>query len=261
MIKENALIKISNEEYFNSEYYNYSFIKYLQESPLAFWYAKEHEGVPSPAMALGTLLHCYILEPDRFDSDYKEAPEIDKRTKEYKEFASQNSDKILFKRSEVDPILEAINNNKIKDIVSDCIKESAVFWIYNDDIGLKAKIDAYDKKNNILYDIKTTQDPTPSFFTRHVINMGYHLQLAHYRNALNACGEVVDECRIIAIQTVAPYDVVEYIVSPEVIAEGSRIIDNLYAKLENVILFEDRSGCSNGKPIMLELPKWYSFDN
>lgn len=48
--------------------------------------------VPSretPAMKLGIAVHCAILEPERFDIEYVEAPVVDKQTKDGKAIWSE----------------------------------------------------------------------------------------------------------------------------------------------------------------------------
>ena len=56
----------------------------------------------TPAMKLGTATHCAILEPERFDIEYIEAPYIDRRTKDGKALWSEleQSGKIVLTHEE-----------------------------------------------------------------------------------------------------------------------------------------------------------------
>lgn len=264
MEKKNQLIKLTDESYFADSAINFSTMKELLGSARNFQYARTTVKEPTASMQLGSAIHCAILEKDVFASEYVACPEIDKRTKEYKEFASANAGKKLYKVSEVEPILETVEkcdySNGLNLIKSgSCITENAIFWDCGT-VNMKCKIDAYDKDTQTLIDVKTTTDVSPTTFQRLIFNNNYHLQLAHYYNGLTSCNLGVNEFLIVAIQTQAPYDVVEYRLSAEVIKEACSIVNKLYDKLENVMLFNDNSGYST-EPITVELPKWYVSNN
>ena len=45
------------------------------------WHDIEYPPSPSPAMALGSALHCLVLDEQSFNRDYIVAPKVDRRTK------------------------------------------------------------------------------------------------------------------------------------------------------------------------------------
>ena len=265
-METNKLIKLTDGEYFGEEnFFNFSLIKELLKSPLHFQTARVTPKEATPAMKLGSTIHCYLLEPLRFANEYLEEPELDKRTKEYKEFAAKNTDKFLYSKKDVNPILEKLESIKkennteaypslLRVLNQKTTNENAIFWD-----KFKCKIDAYDEESNTLIDIKTTSDASPEAFQKTIFNSAYSIQLAHYAKGLMAAGKDTYEFKIIAIQTSAPYDVVEYEMSLDVMSYSCKKLRELYDKLENVLIFDDHTGTNNGEVVNVELPKWIQF--
>ena len=262
-METNKLIKLTDGEYFGEkDFLNFSLIKELLKSPLHFQTARVTPKEATPAMKLGSTIHCALLEPLRFANEYLEEPELDKRTKEYKEFAVKNTDKFLYSKKDVKPIIEKLeaikkeNNTEaypslLRVLNQKTTNENAIFWD-----NFKCKIDAYDEETKTLVDIKTTSDASPEAFQRTIFNSAYSLQLAHYAKGLMSTGKEVKEYKIIAIQTTAPYDVVEYELPLDVMDYSFQKLQEVYDKLENVLIFDDHTGTNNGEVVQVELPKW-----
>lgn len=81
--------QMSAEDYRNNEAFSRSQLFKLSKSPAHFKYALENPEVETPALAFGTAFHAYVLEKDKFDSEYIVAPKLDRRTKEGKALAAQ----------------------------------------------------------------------------------------------------------------------------------------------------------------------------
>ena len=73
-------------------------LQQLQERPLSYSSLKEFAKSPrhyldylnrkketTPAMQFGSMVHCLLLQPDKFDTQFAIMPTIDKRTKDGKE--------------------------------------------------------------------------------------------------------------------------------------------------------------------------------
>lgn len=263
-MEKNKLIKISDEEYFANEALGSHQIRTLLDSPLMFWESMKLTREPTPAMKLGSLVHCFLLEPDVFKEKYAIEPELDRRCKEYKEFANQNEGKLFYRNSELEPIQNRLNKILTKNLSGydslmkilknedGLFKEYSVFWD-----NFKAKIDCFDSVSKTLIDVKTANDVNPSVFKRLVFKYTYDLQLAHYGNALSACGYHVDNYKIVAIQTSFPYDIVEYELDMEVMDYAYERIYKLYNTLEDVLLFKNDTGYNQGRVVNIELPKYF----
>ena len=66
-----------------------------KETPFRFFNGKRKE--QTPAMAMGTALHCSILEPKKFSESYILMPDCkSKASKEYKEAVKNNMGKVVF---------------------------------------------------------------------------------------------------------------------------------------------------------------------
>jgi hypothetical protein len=260
------LIKLTDSEYFGEKnFFNFSLLKELLKSPLHFQTARVTPKEATPAMKLGRTIHTALLEPLRFANEYLEEPQLDKRTKEYKEFAAKNQDKFLYSSKDVNPILEKLEIIKkesnteaypslLRVLNQKTINENAIFWD-----KFKCKIDAYDEESSTLIDVKTTSDASPEAFQRTIFNSAYSIQLAHYAKGLMSAGKDVNEYKIIAIQTSAPFDVVEYEMSVDVMSYSYQKLQELYDKLENVLIFDDHTGTNENRVVGVGFPKWFQF--
>lgn len=81
--------QMSAEDYRSDGAFNRSQLFKLSKSPAHFKYALENPEVETPALAFGIAFHAYVLEKDKFDSEYIVAPKLDRRTKEGKALAAQ----------------------------------------------------------------------------------------------------------------------------------------------------------------------------
>ena len=81
--------KLLDEHYFAINAESASGIKEFIKSPAHYrqWQTGERE--VTPAMKLGTAVHTCVLEPDMFAKHYTWT-DLDKRTKEFKEFCRKN---------------------------------------------------------------------------------------------------------------------------------------------------------------------------
>lgn len=82
---------LTDAEYFAHSAINCSGLKLISsKTPAHFKYQQSEQRKPTPAMIIGSAVHCATLEPEAFNERYIVAPKIDKRTKDGKAFG-QNS--------------------------------------------------------------------------------------------------------------------------------------------------------------------------
>ena len=67
---------MSFQLYSQIEAMNWSRLKVIDKSPLAFQWALRHPREETEAMAFGTAFHLALLEPELFQESYVVAPEI-----------------------------------------------------------------------------------------------------------------------------------------------------------------------------------------
>lgn len=253
-------MKLTNEEYFSNEALSFSTIKELLNSPKHFWRAKEEGIKKTPSMELGTAIHCGILEPKEFEKNYILEPQLDKRSKAYKEWLATEGEGKLLYSEETKEIIDNALSSTYSDAIS-LIKEGRTvneeaFFFEDTFLKMKCKVDAYCKEEKILIDLKTSSDISPREFQSQIFKRAYHMQMAHYREALESNGCPVDCVKIVAISTTKPFDVVEYELDNIVLDQAMVELKELYKETARVISFGDRGGYSN-KPISVEYPKWY----
>lgn len=255
-------MKLSNEEYFSNEALSFSTMKELLNSPKHFWRAKEEGIKKTPSMELGTAIHCGILEPQEFIRNYILEPQLDKRSKAYKEWLSgEGYGKLLYSQETKEIIENALEStySEAMSLIEDgmTINEEA-FFFEDTFLKMKCKVDAYCKGEKILIDLKTSSDISPREFQSQIFKRAYHMQMAHYKLALENNNCPVDRVIIVAISTNKPFDLVEYEISSDVLAQATEELRKLYSETARVLSFGDRCGYSDIPISVSEYPKWYN---
>lgn len=112
---------ISNEDYHdNRTHISSSGIKLMLKDPRQFYKQyvlnEEGSGPTGPALAIGSYLHCMILEPHLLDVEFAIYPGAQRRGKVYEEFAKENQDKTILTLSQdrhVRTLVDNFNGSKI----------------------------------------------------------------------------------------------------------------------------------------------------
>lgn len=191
------------------------FVRY--EAPLEQRLPEEH----SKAMRLGTLVHCAVLEPQRWERTYCVAPEKVAKPekpdlshlgspscKAYRaalaewreqadavvaeleaERAALIAGRTIIDRDEYELVVgmcEAIAGHPIASrLLSGGARERSMVWRDAETgILLRARVDLDDEDN--LVDLKSTNAPDPEGFTRACLRYGYHRQDACYGDGVLA---------------------------------------------------------------------------
>ena len=162
---------------------NISRLLALQESPAAFKYALDNPGPDSPAKALGRLVHTILLEPEKFHAGYVLKAYPDYRSKEAQTWkaAQEEAGRTIYTLEEFEQAevmaANALDNPDIADLVgaADAIKEGAIQWRDKDTgVACKGRFDLL--AGDVLADVKTTQDVTPTGFFRECLKYNTFLQ-------------------------------------------------------------------------------------
>lgn len=105
--------------------------------------------------------------------------------------------------------------------------------IFTDELtGLrcKARIDRLpDPVTRAALDLKTAADASRFGFARSILKYGYHIQAAHYVNALNTAGVVCDTFMFVIVETSPPYQVLTGMLSPDYLNIGMMEVQRLMA--------------------------------
>ena len=178
----------------------------------------------SSAMALGSAVHCAMLEPELYYKDYHVMPKIDKRTKAGKEAfeieTKKAEGKLLLASDEHYKITKILENFRKHELAQKYCKGEIELSHYNEYEGIQIRVrpDNLNRIENFISDVKTCQDNSPSAFLRDIYKYGYHLQAAFYSEML---GIPTKNFRFIAVETNHPFSVEVYGLSTEMIERGS----------------------------------------
>jgi hypothetical protein len=246
------------EEYRKAEGINCSGLKRILQSPLHYKSELEQQREETKSMMIGTAVHCAILEPHLFESQYGFMPEgLDKRTKEGKSaFAElEQSGKIILSYEDYREVC------RIAISVQDHDTAGKLFSSGHPEVSVFAEIDNIKAKvrmdwlRNIIVDLKTTDDASPEGFARSIAKFSYDMQAAWYLDCANAAGIDVNTFLFVAVEKSAPYAIGIYELDHESIEIGRakcRKALNLYRYCKEN---NDWFGYSPDI-ITLSLPRW-----
>lgn len=234
------------------------------------------------AMDFGQLLHVAVLEPDRFDQSFTVAGRCEARTKADKPCGNGGVVRIdgawyCGVRSHapdaqpdlVQAVAESDHTDcvRIRQAIADHPEASAllhgterelsVVWM-DEATGLlcKARLDAY--RTGRIVDLKKTRDATAFWFTRDAERLGYHIQLAFYREGARRAGLHVDEAWIIAAEHPSPvYPVNAYRLTDPTLDYGTAEFRRLLTEWARCEFYRDwpvRSAQYPAEPLELSIP-------
>ena len=175
---------------------SFSSIKAFRNSPRDFLDYQFRPKEQTDAMKLGVVIHCLVLEPEKFDEKYtimddsKKVEEIGggnpRNTNLYKEWkanflASAAGEVIPLKMYQQAQIISGniLNNRASAKVLSICdgISEEHIEWDYKN-FKFHGYIDKSGSK--AICDIKLVPDASPRKAQRTIIDMWYHGQAAMY---------------------------------------------------------------------------------
>lgn len=254
---------------------NFSKLKELAKSPLQFQYRIENPRTTTLPMVLGTAAHTAVLEPHRFlvefalwDERGDSGKVRPRRGKDWDMFVCASGGKKIVKADEYNAAMamrDAVRNHKA---AMKYLKrgDSEVTMLWNDaetNEHCKGRTDWLTNVEgcDVLVGLKTARDCRPIGFGNAAAKLGYHLQWAYYRDGYEAITGRTARVVEIVVESVAPHDVVVYIVPSEVIEAGRDEYRKLLVQLKECEAAGEWPGASEVEQI-LSLPSWvYNADN
>lgn len=213
------------EEYATWEAWNPSLIKVLvSDSPRAMKYVKDNGRSETDAMALGTAVHCAILEPEKFRSRYTVYREGRRAGKAFDAFVEAHVGVEILSESEYDKCLAMQSAARSHARVGPLLAgpgdhELSVVWNHpGTGLLCKSRVDRLARR--VVTDAKTTKDPRPHAFMTQGHRLGYHIQMAAQKEGLKQHGIDVDEFHFAAIQSSETWRVFDYQLADNVLREG-----------------------------------------
>lgn len=250
--------QLSNEDYHRADGISKSGLDLILRSPAHYRFAEKREA--SRAMEIGTALHCAILEPERFASEYMLLRNVtDRRASEYKEAVKVWGSERVLTGTEADKVVgmqESVRTNPhlaYLDAAGRC--ELSVFAT-DPETGVLVKC-RFDKMldNGIAVDLKKTQDIRD--FAKSVANYGYHMQAAFYADVWKwATGEDLVGFIFAAVEESMPHASAPFTLDEEALDIGRMMYRKALNQYADCMAADEWPGIAC-EPQTIQLPSWY----
>lgn len=199
-------------------------LKLMAKSPLHFRNyghdieTKDDDKKETAAMLLGTITHSLVLEPKDFDSQYVVMPKMDRRTKQGKEefeaFEFKNRGKLCIDSEMFNTASKmaasVLKNSKMVKWLNEGIIEQSMYW--EDELtGVKLRARPDIRYKNIIIDLKTNGDASPSGAAKSSAQFDYPLSAAQYTDGVDVClGNITEFYLFCFVEKVEPFDCMIY---------------------------------------------------
>lgn len=236
-----------------------SMLKQVADCPAKINVVREQ----SAAMALGSLVHCAILEPEQLERRYAATYYERSGTKAWDAEASAAGGRELVKIAVWEAALrmrDAVHGNPFaRALISGAVTERTLIW-QDDDTGLmcRARLDGQSPLG-CPFDLKTTVDASPrAFVGRAVPRLQYHMQAAFYLRGCRALGLPSGGFPLIALETAPPHVTMVYPLGSRSIEAGDQLVSaalNRYAELL-AIPSEKWPTYAHDQCAEIDIPEW-----
>lgn len=205
---------------------NWSTLKEMRQSPLHYRYRVEHPREDSTRLALGRAAHTAVFEPDRFLVEYACYKGAIRRGKKWDAFKEQHAGETILKLDEYQlclAIRDAVRSNAdAMKYLAAGIGEQTIRWKHaGTGIACKGRVDWVSKSSPAVVDFKTTSTIETAKFGAQVARMGYHAQLAWYRDGIAYSGGEILPAVIIAAEVNPPHDVGVFVLDEDALYAGA----------------------------------------
>lgn len=262
---------LSNKEYRDRQEVSKSDLDLINRS-IAHWVYRKENPVTGKHFDVGSCLHDSILSPNEMHR-YVVEPSIVKNGKAWEmsgyqfktkteaqeafESSVDKSQVVLSEKemSSVHCMKNALMNNRIFENIMKGAKYEVSFFSEIDGIGVKCRPDIF-RDDQILVDLKTTDNASFENFTKSIANYRYHVQAAWYLNIVTLVTGIHYDTFIFAVvEKTPPYGVALYDLSKESIDAGRELYKKdlekykRYLELKTITCYEET--IQN-----IELPAW-----
>lgn len=211
IVKTGVFTGLSNQDYHAGPGYSKTQLDMVAQSPaLLPWSKSAPRDESSDAARIGTALHMLLLEPEVFAKSYIAEPgKFDLRTTAGKaaraEFEAEAAGRVVLGHDEWemlqrqrDSVMAHPEARGLIEVAG--VAEASAYWV-DPDTGLlcRCRPDWWPYQD-VMVDIKSTEDPSPRAFGKSVHEYRYHVQDAFYMDGASiASGTQVEEFFFLAI--------------------------------------------------------------
>lgn len=245
---------------------NWSALKWMRESPLMYRYRLAVPMDDKPALALGRATHTLVFEPAKFEAEYAIWQGGRRAGKEWDAYAEAHADRTILREQDADlvtALAESIARHPlVQPYLDDGLFERPVTWT-DPDTGLacKAKPDWLLPAKRVLLDLKTCASAEGRRFGAMAARLGYHCQMAHYRNGCEyGLGWKPQRVLIVAAEKEPPHDVSVFEVSEDDLYLANEEVAELLRKVKVCRAANQWPG-RYLEVQALQLPAWVSMED
>lgn len=237
-----GLVAATEVQYFADQAINNSSLKLILDRS-AGHFKQQSKSKSSPAKRIGSLVHSMILDADSLKNYliFEDGKTLTSQKAET--FIEANPDKavILQKDWDLADAYQAANfkNQYVMALRACQLKEVCAFVNVNG-FRCKAKADAIDLDNRIVYDLKTTTDIAS--FRWDAKKYKYHMQRAWYLKLFNLVFGFEFEFKLVLLEKTKPFFCVEREFSEAACLEGEDMVDEAFDKYSYAVTYNDWSG-------------------
>lgn len=236
---EPGIYTISNEAYHQGPGMSRSALLEFKRSPYHYWYKYKNPDyvaeAATSAQIFGNALHTFILELQKFATQFYILPKFDKRTKagaeQWKQLQEEMGNRSLLTEAQYEELCAMKASFEKNTLAVQLIKnakiEQSIYWNDPDtDILCKCRPDILH--NGLVVDLKTAQDGSVWSFSKAIFDYGYHIQAAMIRAALQAIKGIDMQCFwFLVIEKSAPYVVSTYKLDKAALEKGQEAFSDL----------------------------------
>jgi hypothetical protein len=258
--------RIPYEEYAAIDATNISCLLHMARSPRHYLHAIAGAGGrDTPAMAFGRLVHCSILEPERFASEvvvWRDGRRAGKAWDAFKAEAEAGGKTIATEDEHetcmamsiavYDHPAAASHLLGAKNVVA----EHTLRWRHRLGLELKGRIDWADLDNHVIVDVKTARDATEIEFGKAAARLRYPTRAAWYCAGYEATYGHTPIFVFVVVEKEAPYAVAVYRLPGDALESGRREFDELLGKLAACRESGEYPGIAGDRETDLLLPSW-----
>lgn len=218
---------ITNENYHAAAGISKSGLDLIAKSPYLFKNRPPQK--PTKAMLIGSAFHCAALEPSLFPEQFAVAPDVDARTKsgkvEMELFRTASRGKTIINRDDAENVglmAQAVRTHPIASaLLAAGQTETSIF--HQDEItGELVKVRPDFLFEDVLVDLKSTDDAGFDAFSRSCWNYRYFVQAAFYLDVANAAfgRQRFDSFIFVVCEKNPPYQVAVYAADRQMVEAG-----------------------------------------
>jgi exodeoxyribonuclease VIII len=242
----------------------------LKQSPRLFYnrYELGQQVESTPAMKFGSLLHCMVLEPEQVLERYLVIPKMDMRFKDSKSVvaalmeANRGKETVsfeIFQQASIAAGYVRMHPEFEPFTKTPQLIEKRIDFYVNG-FACRSKLDMVCPEQQVIWDVKTTQDASPGAFARSIADYGYHRQAAFYIEACQQEFGSVFRFLFIAIQKTEPWECGVYELGHDDLAKGYFEIQSLLDEYRKRKISNNWEQVWSTGIVPVSLPKYYRSD-